>query len=125
MKPVGVDRPKPNEVRLRHTRIGANFHDVYVRSGLYKTLQLPGIPGIDAAGVVTECGPDVTRWKVGDRVAYVTGSYGVYAFERVIDEKLLLRIPPGVTDEVTASALLRGLTVEMLLRRVHHVIPGS
>ena len=63
LKAVGVEGPGPNEVRLRHTRIGVNFHDVYVRSGLYKTLQLPGIPGIEAAGVVTECGRDVARWK--------------------------------------------------------------
>lgn len=125
VKEVRVDAPGPGQVRLQHTRIGVNFHDVYVRSGLYKTLQLPGTPGIEAAGVVTECGPGVTRWKVGDRVAYVTGAYGVYASERLIDETLLLRVPAGVTDEVAASALLRGLTVEMLLRRVHHVKPGS
>lgn len=125
LKEVTVDAPGPNQVRLQHTRIGVNFHDVYVRSGLYKTLQLPGIPGIEAAGVVTECGRDVARWKVGDRVAYVTGAYGVYASERLIDEAQLLRVPSGVTDEVAASALLRGLTVEMLLRRVHHVTPGS
>lgn len=125
LKEVTVDAPGPNQVRLQHTRIGVNFHDVYVRSGLYKTLQLPGIPGIEAAGVVTECGRDVARWKVGDRVAYVTGAYGVYASERLIDAAQLLRVPSGVTDEVAASALLRGLTVEMLVRRVHHVTPGS
>lgn len=125
LKEVRVDAPGPNQVRLQHTRIGVNFHDVYVRSGLYKTLQLPGIPGIEAAGVVTECGRDVARWKVGDRVAYVTGAYGVYASERLIDAAQLLRVPSGVTDEVAASALLRGLTVEMLVRRVHHVTPGS
>lgn len=125
IKEVPVGPPKANEVRLRHTSIGVNFHDVYVRSGLYKTLQLPGIPGIEAAGVVTECGSAVTRWKVGERVAYVTGAYGVYASERVIDQAQLLRIPAGVSDEVAASALLRGLTVEMLLRRVHHLTPGS
>lgn len=125
LKEVGVQSPGPHEVRLRHTRIGVNFHNVYVRSGLYKTLQLPGIPGIEAAGVVTACGAGSTRWKVGDRVAYVTGSYGVYASERVIDETQLLQVPPGVSDEVAASALLRGLTVEMLLRRVHRVMPGS
>lgn len=125
LKEVRVDAPGPNQVRLQHTRIGVNFHDVYVRSGLYKTLQLPGIPGIEAAGVVTECGRDVARWKVGDRVAYVTGAYGVYASERLIDEAQLLRVPSGVTDQVAASALLRGLTVEMLVRRVHHVTPGS
>ena len=125
LKEVRVDAPGPNQVRLQHTRIGVNFHDVYVRSGLYKTLQLPGIPGIEAAGVVTECGRDVARWKVGDRVAYVTGAYGVYASERLIDEAQQLRVPSGVTDQVAASALLRGLTVEMLVRRVHHVTPGS
>jgi NADPH:quinone reductase len=125
VKEVRVEAPGPNQVRLQHTRIGVNFHDVYVRSGLYKTLTLPGIPGIEAAGVVTECGANATRWKVGDRVAYVTGAYGVYASERVIDEAQLLRVPSGVSDEVAASALLRGLTVEMLLRRVHHVTSGS
>lgn len=125
LKEVQVGAPGAGQVRMQHTRIGVNFHDVYVRSGLYKTLQLPGIPGIEAAGVVTQCGPDVTRWKAGDRVAYVTGAYGVYASERLIDQAQLLRIPAGVSDEVAASALLRGLTVEMLLRRVHHVTPGS
>ncbi|MBM3395550.1 MAG: quinone oxidoreductase [Betaproteobacteria bacterium] len=125
LKEVAVGAPEPHQVRMQHTRIGVNFHDVYVRSGLYKTLQLPGVPGIEAAGVVTACGRDVTRWKVGDRVAYVTGAYGVYASERVIDQAQLLRVPAGVSDEVAASALLRGLTVEMLLRRVHHVTAGS
>lgn len=125
LKEVQVGAPEPHQVCIQHTKVGVNFHDVYVRSGLYKTLQLPGIPGIEAAGVVTRCGSEVRRWKVGDRVAYVTGAYGVYASERVIDQAQLLSVPAGVTDEVAASALLRGLTVEMLLRRVHHVTSGS
>jgi NADPH:quinone reductase len=95
-KEVQVGKPGPSQVRLRHTRIGVNFHDVYVRSGLYKTLTLPGIPGIEAAGVVEECGRDAKRWKPGDRVAYVTGAYGVYASERLIDEAELLAVPEGV-----------------------------
>jgi NADPH2:quinone reductase len=61
LREVQVGMPEANQVRLQHTRIGVNFHDVYVRSSLYKTLQLPGIPGIDAAGAVTQCGPGVTR----------------------------------------------------------------
>ena len=125
LREVAVGAPGPGQVRLRHVRIGVNFHDVYVRSGLYKTLPLPGIPGIEATGVVTDCGRDATRWKPGDRVAYVTGAYGVYATERVIDASLLLPLPAGLSDDVAASALLRGLTVEMLLRRVHALRPGS
>lgn len=125
LKPVAIGSPGPQQVRLQHTRIGVNFHDIYVRSGLYKTLQLPGTPGIEAAGVVLECGAGVTRLKPGDRVAYVTGAYGVYASERLIDEAQLLPIPPALSDDVVASALLRGLTVEMLVKRVHSVRAGD
>ena len=53
LEDVDVAEPGPGEVQIRHTAIGVNFHDVYVRSGLYHTLALPGIPGIEAAGVVT------------------------------------------------------------------------
>lgn len=122
---VELPAPGPGQVRLRHTRIGVNFHDVYVRSGLYRTLALPGTPGIEAAGMVVECGEGVSAWKPGDRVAYVSGAYGVYARERLIEAALLLRLPEGVSDDVAASALLRGLTADMLLQRVHRVQAGD
>ncbi len=51
LAPVG-----PNDIRVRQTAVGVNYHDVYVRSGLYKTLALPGVPGIEAVGVVEEVG---------------------------------------------------------------------
>lgn len=124
LKQVEVGTPEPDQVRIRHTRIGVNFHDVYVRSGLYKTLALPGTPGIEAAGEVLECGSAACGFRPGDRVAYVTGTYGVYASERLIDARLLMRVPEDLTDTVVASALLRGLTVDMLLMRVHRVTPG-
>lgn len=122
---VVVGQPGPGQVKLQHTRIGVNFHDIYVRSGLYKTLALPGTPGIEAAGVVTELGSNVQGLKVGDRVAYVTGAYGVYAAQRLIDAKLLIPLPDTVSDTVAASVLLRGLTVDMLLNRVHQVQEGT
>jgi NADPH2:quinone reductase len=42
---VAVGEPGPGELLVHQTAIGVNFHDCYVRSGLYKTLVLPGIPG--------------------------------------------------------------------------------
>ena len=30
--------PKPKELLIRQTAIGINFHDIYCRSGLYKTV---------------------------------------------------------------------------------------
>ena len=44
--------PGKGEVLLRHTAIGVNFIDVYVREGAYPLMTLPGTPGMEAAGIV-------------------------------------------------------------------------
>ncbi|NTB96046.1 quinone oxidoreductase [Agrobacterium tumefaciens] len=117
--------PGAGELRLRQTFIGVNFHDIYVRSGLYKTLDLPGIPGIEGAGLVEEIGPDVFGFSVGDRVAYVTNTYGCYASSRLLPARLAVKIPDGIEDRAIASVLLKGLTVEMLVNRVCKIREGD
>src|SRR4051794_29695744 len=88
LEPVDVGAPGSGELRIRQTAIGVNFHDTYVRSGLYRTLALPGIPGIEAAGVVEAVGADVSGFQTGDRVGYVTGAYGAYASDRLLPADL-------------------------------------
>lgn len=122
---IDVPAPGPGALLLRQTAVGVNFHDCYVRSGLYRTLPLPGVPGIEAAGVVEAIGPGVAGFAPGDRVAYVTGGYGAYASHRVIPAAIALRLPDSVSDALAASVLLKGLTAEMLLRQVHRVQPGQ
>ncbi|MCV5784737.1 alcohol dehydrogenase catalytic domain-containing protein, partial [Escherichia coli] len=92
------------------TAIGVNFHDCYVRSGLYRTLPLPGVPGIEAAGVVEEVGPGVASLAPGDRVAYMTNGYGCYASERLLPAELAVKLPDGIPEVLAASVLLKGLT---------------
>lgn len=122
--PIAPSAPlQPHEVRLRHTAIGVNYHDVYVRSGLYQTLKLPGIPGIEAVGVVQEVGSAVTHLNVGQRVAYITRQYGAYAQERTIAADFLAPIPDGINNRVAASAFLKGLTAQVLVRTVYAVQP--
>lgn len=122
---VQVGQPGRGQLRLRQTCLGVNYHDVYVRSGQYRTLTLPGTPGIEGVGFVEEVGPGTSGFAVGDRVAYVTGAYGCYASERLLDAALAIKLPDGVDDRTAASVLLKGLTVEMLVRRVHRVKPGD
>lgn len=117
--------PGPGELRVRQTAIGVNFHDVYVRTGLYRTLSLPGIPGIEAAGIVTEAGPETDGFAPGDRIAYVTSSYGAYAEERILSAALALHLPDALGDVAAASILLKGMTACMLLHHVHQVRPGQ
>lgn len=121
---VDVPRPRTGEIRIRQTAIGVNFHDVYVRNGSYRTLYLPGVPGIEAVGVVEDVGAGVYGLAVGDRVGYVTGGYGAYAQARNLPAELAIAIPTTIDDRQATSVLLKGLTAEMLLRRVHHVEAG-
>jgi NADPH2:quinone reductase len=122
---VEVGEPGEGELRLRQTFVGVNFHDVYVRSGLYRTLTPPGVPGIEAVGVVEQVGPGVQGFSAGDRVGYVTRSYGCYAGERLLPARIALKLPEAVDDRTAASVLLKGLTVDMLVQRVHRITPGQ
>ncbi len=117
--------PGPGELRLRQTAIGVNYHDVYVRSGLYQTLPLPGVPGIEAAGVVESVGAGVTHVAPGDRIGYITGQYGCYAQARNLDAALAVRLPDALTDVQAAASLIKAFTVAMLLHLVHRVERGE
>ena len=117
--------PGPGEIRLRQTAIGVNFHDTYVRTGMYKTLTLPGIPGVEAVGVVEAVGADVRDIKAGDRVGYVTNRYGGYADARNIAADRVIRLPDGLDDRLAAAVLTKGLTVWMLIDKVRRLRRGE
>jgi len=113
--------PGPGEVRLRQEAAGVNFIDVYHRTGLYPQ-PLPFIPGVEGAGVVEVVGSDVTSVQVGDRVAY-GGPIGGYAEVRLIPAERVVKLPDGISAEAAAAMMLKGMTAEMLLRRVYPVKP--
>ena len=117
--------PGPREVRLRQVAVGVNYHDVYVRSGLYQTLPLPGVPGIEAVGIVEQVGAEVAHLSPGDRVGYVTGRYGAYAEARNLDAALAVKLPAALSDVQAAASLMKAFTVAMLVGRVHRVERGQ
>ena len=99
---VKVGKPGPGEARIRHTAVGLNFVDIYIRSGLYPT-QLPSGLGGEAAGVVEEVGSGVTELKPGDRVAYGAAPIGAYAEARLIPADRLLKLPDRIDDRTAAA----------------------
>ena len=121
---VPVGKPGPGEARIRHTAVGLNFVDIYNRSGLYPA-QLPSGLGGEAAGVVEEVGDDVTDLRVGDRVAYGSAPLGAYAEARLIPADRLLKLPDGIDDQTAAAMMLKGLTVQYLIRQVYRVKAGD
>ena len=121
LEDIKVQKPQENEISIKQTAIGVHFHDVYVRSGLYKTLSLPGIPGLEAAGIVEEVGKEVTNFKPGDKVGYITKNYGAYTSHRNLDHKIAIKIPKNISAELIATNFSRAITVQMLMEEVTNV----
>lgn len=121
---VTLRPPGEGEVRVKHTAIGVNFIDIYHRTGLYK-VPLPSGLGLEAAGVVEGVGPGVTRFREGDRIAYASGPIGAYSEAHNVVANRAVKIPDGVSDDIAAAILLKGLTAHYLLRRTYKVKAGE
>jgi NADPH2:quinone reductase len=122
---VPVGDPGPGEVRVRHRACGINFIDIYHRTGLYPN-QLPLVLGTEGAGVVEAVGSGVTHLAVGDRVAYAARSPGSYAEARVLPAIPVVKLPDSIDFETGAAMMLKGLTVQYLLRRTRiELAPGE
>ena len=120
---VEVPSPAAGQILVRHAAVGLNYIDTYHRSGLYP-LKLPSGIGLEAAGTVEALGDGVTRFKVGDRVAY-NGTMGAYAEAAVVPADRAVKVPDGVSLETAAAAMLKGMTAEFLVRRCFHVKHGD
>jgi len=121
---VAVGDPGPGEARVRHTAVGVNFIDTYHRNGLYK-LTLPSGLGSEAAGTVEAIGAGVDWVQPGDRVAYCGGPPGAYSETRVMPADRLVKLPEGITERVAATLMLKGLTVQYLLRQTYKLKAGD
>ncbi|EJL23668.1 Zn-dependent oxidoreductase, NADPH:quinone reductase [Caulobacter sp. AP07] len=115
--------PGPGQILVRHQAVGLNFIDTYHRSGLYP-LKTPVVLGLEAAGVVEAVGDGVTRFAVGDRIAY-NGTLGAYAQAAVVPADRAVKVPGSVSLKTAAAVLLKGMTAEFLVRRCHKVEPGQ
>jgi NADPH2:quinone reductase len=113
---VSVGDPGPGEIRIRHAACGLNYIDVYQRNGTY-ALPLPAQLGMEGAGVVEAVGEGVTHLKPGDRAAYASQPPGAYATARVMPAKCVLKLPDAISFETGAAMMLKGLTVQYLLRK--------
>jgi NADPH2:quinone reductase len=125
IEPWQAPAPGPGEVRLRQAAFGVNFIDIYARRGLYPLVSPPGVPGVEAAGVVESVGEGVHELLPGDRVAYAALPAGAYAGMRTIAAASVVRLPDDLPDEAAACLMLKGMTAEYLLHRTHVLRAGQ
>ncbi|MEV4517243.1 SDR family NAD(P)-dependent oxidoreductase, partial [Dactylosporangium sp. NPDC049525] len=111
---------RAGEVRVAVRAVGVNFRDVLIALGMYPE---PEHVGSEAAGVVTEVGPDVTGIAVGDRVLGPwRGATGPVA---VVDAELALPVPDGWSFAEAAAVPVVYATAYHALVNVAAVQPGE
>ncbi|MDQ6433934.1 quinone oxidoreductase [Mesorhizobium sp. LHD-90] len=124
LREVPLPPPGPGEARVRHAAIGVNFIDVYCRTGFFDLLKPPGVPGMEAAGVIEALGPGVEDLAVGDRVVYAGPPLGAYSERTNRPAEMLVKLSDDVPDDLAAAGLLKGITASFLLHDVFAVRPG-
>ena len=113
---VEVGEPSPGQIRIRHEACGLNFIDVYQRTGLYPNT-LPLNLGMEGAGIVEAVGEGVTHLRPGDRAAYAAFPPGAYCEVRVMPARNVVRLPDGIAFDTAAAMMLKGMTVQYLLKK--------
>ncbi len=108
--PVG--EPGAGEIRVTVAAAGVNYIDTYHRRGIYP-VELPLTPGLEGAGTVSAVGPEVSGISVGDPVAW-SSAMGSYAEEVVLPAAGVVPVPPDMSLEVAAAAMLQGMTAHYL-----------
>ena len=120
LETINLEKPSPEEVTIEHKAIGLNFIDTYHRSGLYP-VELPSGIGAEAAGIIKEVGSKVEDFSVGDHVAYAGAPLGSYSSQRNYPTKNLVKIPKGISFEVAATLMTKGLTAFYLLNKTYPI----
>ncbi|GAB3434272.1 NADP-dependent oxidoreductase [Actinophytocola sediminis] len=141
---VPVPRPGPGQLQVRIAAASINPADVRLPSGDFRDvmpLAFPHVPGNDFAGTVSEVGPGVSAYQVGDEIfghampralramagatrpSLSTGSLAQYAVVEA-DTPFLAHRPAGVSAERAAALATTGLTARALLTTAE-ILPGE
>ena len=124
LQDVNVGSPGPDEIKVTNHAIGLNYIDTYHRSGLYP-VKLPSGIGLEAAGKVDEVGSNVTDLNKGDNIAYASVPLGAYSQQRIIPSKIAVKVPEGISYELAASLMTKGLTTNYLICKTYILKAGE
>ncbi len=124
LQDIEVGSPGPDEIKVTNYAIGVNYIDTYHRSGLYP-IKLPSGIGLEAAGKIDEVGSNVTEFNKGDNIAYASIPLGAYSQQRIIPSKIAVKVPNGISHELAATLMTKGLTTNYLLTKTYKLKAGE
>lgn len=106
-----LEKPGPGEITLEIHYAGINPVDTYLCAGKngYEP-PLPFTPGVEGAGVVLQCGPDVSSVVPGDRVFVAWSRTGTCAGQCLAGENQVFKLPPSLDLKQGAALFLNYFT---------------
>jgi D-arabinose 1-dehydrogenase-like Zn-dependent alcohol dehydrogenase len=140
-----IVEPGPGQVRVRVEACGVCHSDAATVEGSYPGLSLPRVPGHEVIGRIEALGPEVSGWRIGQRVGVglfggqdgtcvpcLRGDFvncqrlittgvttdGGYAEVMVAEARALASIPDDLTAAEAAPLLCAGVTTYNALRNV-------
>jgi alcohol dehydrogenase, propanol-preferring len=138
-----IPTPGPGQVRIRVEACGVCHTDAFTVEGRYPGLSLPRVPGHEVIGRVEALGPEVSGWRIGQRVGVglfggqdgkctpcLRGDFvncqslittgvttdGGYAEVMIAEARALASIPEEITAAEAAPLLCAGVTTYNALR---------
>jgi NADPH:quinone reductase-like Zn-dependent oxidoreductase len=125
--PAGV--PGSGEVRFRVHAIGANRADIlYMQGGHYTATSFPTRIGYEACGIVDAVGPQVSDFKLGDRVSAIPFGdprYSVAGESAITPARFLSRWTEGHSAVEAAGTWMQYMTAYFPLKEIARVGPGD
>jgi len=122
---VPLRAPGPGEAQIRIAACALNFADTLMIQGRYQERPDPPVTlGMELAGTVTAVGPEVTRVRVGERVA-AFGPQGGLAEAGCFPETHCVPIPERLSFDIAAALPVAHGTSHLALTRRANLQPGE
>ncbi|MEM1066815.1 MAG: NADPH:quinone oxidoreductase family protein [Pseudomonadota bacterium] len=118
-------KPGPDEVLIAVRACGLNFADLLAANGKYQERRAPPFTlGMEVAGEVIACGPEVTALRAGQRVAAFTGAGGL-AEQVAVPAARALPLPEEMPFDDAAAFQVAYGTSHLALDEKARLAPGE
>jgi NADPH:quinone reductase-like Zn-dependent oxidoreductase len=126
---IEIIKPKGDEVLFKVEAFALNQADILFINGMHYTQPIfPSRIGSEATGEVVEVGPNVTKFKKGDKVTsipFYTQKYGVQGEYATVPQMYLTKVPNNYTIEEATSFWMQYLTAYYALFKLGNIKKGD
>ena len=106
----------PNNILIEVIATSANYADLVMVAGNYQTRpNFPFAPGLEAVGIILECGAEVKNFKPGERVMALL-NHGGFAEQVIADASVCFLVPENMDDNTAAGFLIAYVSSHVALR---------